>query len=190
MMIAMLAEVQTRTVYRGKLFQVEVLTVRDSAGRTLEREVVRHPGAVVIVPVADDDHVLMIRNYRAAVGESLWELPAGKLEAGEEPRVAAGRELEEETGWRAREVRKIGEFYTSPGFANELMRAFVASGLEFVGQRLEAGEEIEVQRVRREDALELVETGAVRDGKTIAALLLWDRLDGRGKSGSAMDASK
>ena len=87
-------------------------------------------------------------------------------------------------------MQRIGEFYTSPGFANELMRAFVATGLQFIGQRLEAGEDIQVQRMTREDALEMVETGAVRDGKTIAALLLWDRLRGREVVGtSAVDAT-
>jgi ADP-ribose pyrophosphatase len=165
--------VQATTTHRGELFQVEVLNWVDERGRAIRREVVRHPGAVVVVPVLEGGRVVLIRNYRIAVDERLWELPAGKLEPGEDPAAAARRELEEETGYRCRCVRSIGEFYTSPGFADELMRAFVADGLSFVGQRLEPGEHIEVQEMSRREALSMARDGRIRDGKTIAALLLW-----------------
>jgi ADP-ribose pyrophosphatase len=164
---------RVETVHEGSLFRVERLTWSDQQGRSIRREVVRHPGAVVIVPVLDRDHLVMIRNYRVAVDDRLWEFPAGKLESGEKPMLAAHRELEEETGYRAASVRKLGEFYTSPGFADELMHAYVAEGLSHVGQRLESGEEIDVEVIERSDALRMVHDGRLRDGKSIAALLMW-----------------
>jgi ADP-ribose pyrophosphatase len=165
--------VHATTTHRGELFQVQVLDWVDERGRSLRREVVRHPGAVVVVPVLEGDRLVLIRNYRIAVDERLWELPAGKLEAGEDPTEAARRELEEETGYRCGCVRPLGEFYTSPGFADELMRAFVAEELAFVGQRLEPGEQIEAQTMPQSEALRMARDGRIRDGKTIAALLLW-----------------
>lgn len=162
-----------RTTHRGKLFSVEILQVRGSDGRLYDREVVRHPGAVLVLPVLDDDTVVMIRNHRVAVNELLWELPAGKLELGEDPAHAATRELEEETGYRANQLRQIGEFYTSPGFADELMRVFVAEGLLPTKQRLEPGEQIEVHHIAAKEAVLMARDGRIRDGKSIAALLMW-----------------
>lgn len=177
MIVLMKDRRRVETIHEGSLFNVEVLTWTDDHGRAVRREVVRHPGAVVIVPVLDADHLVMIRNDRVAVDERLWEFPAGKLEKAENPEHAAVRELEEETGYSSKRLRKIGEFYTSPGFANELMHAFVAEDLVHVGQRLEAGEDIDVQVISRRDALAMARDGRLRDGKTIAALLLWN--DGR-----------
>lgn len=161
------------TVHEGSLFKVEALSWTDARGRAIRREVVRHPGAVVIVPALDADNLIMIRNYRIAVDDRLWEFPAGKLEPNEQPELAAVRELEEETGYTAQHIRKLGEFYTSPGFANELMHAYVAEELTHVGQRLEAGEDIHVEVIPRSDALKMVHDGRLRDGKSIAALLMW-----------------
>ena len=161
------------TPYSGRLFSVQTLGYTDVAGQSITREVVRHPGAVLIVPVVDEQTLVMIRNYRIAPNETLWEFPAGKLEGGEEPLHAAHRELEEETGYRAGSMRKICEFYTSPGFCDELMRVFIARNLTVVGQRLEAGEEIAVERIDLDDALAMVHDGRLRDGKSIAGLLMW-----------------
>ena len=181
------ATVETQRTHDGKLFQVDVLRYTDGSGRLVMREVVRHPGAVVIVPVLDshDSHdsydsqaggrIVMIRNYRVAVEQELLELPAGKLEPTEVPEHAAARELEEETGYRCSELMRLGEFYTSPGFANELMHAFVARGLSEAGQRLEPGEHIHVEVVSWTKAMELIDSGGIRDGKTMAALLMWAR---------------
>jgi ADP-ribose pyrophosphatase len=166
--------VHVATPYAGKLFQVQVLSYQDKQHRSVTKEVVRHPGAVLIVPIPDPEHLVMIRNYRMAVDETLWEFPAGKLEPGEDPLAAAHRELEEETGYRSGKLWKIAEFYTSPGFANELMHVFVAQKLTPTTQRLEAGEEIAVHTIERSDALAMIHDGRLRDGKSIAGLLMWE----------------
>ncbi len=103
-------EITVHRAYEGRLFTVEVLGTAP-----LSREVVRHPGAVLIVPRLEGDRLALVRNYRVAVGRRLWELPAGALEPGEAPEAAAGRELEEETGYRAANIAHLGDFYTSPG---------------------------------------------------------------------------
>ncbi len=167
--------VSVDTPHRGRLFSVQVLTWTDGLGRTVRREVVRHPGAVLVVPVLPDGRLVMIRNYRVAVGGRLWELPAGSLGAGEDPARAAGRELEEETGYRAGRLDRLCEFYTSPGFCDELMRVFVARDLEPVERRLEPGEDIDGEVVDPALALAMIEDGRILDGKSIVALLLWAR---------------
>jgi ADP-ribose pyrophosphatase len=173
MIVAMNPTMHVETPFRGRLFSVEVLAQTNRNGEKLHREVVRHPGAVLIVPALDARRVVMIQNHRVAVGESLWEFPAGKLEPAEEPEPAAHRELLEETGYRAARMSKLGEFYTSPGFTDELMRVFFAENLTFAGQRLEPDENIQVEIVGIDEALEMVHDGRIRDGKTIAGLLMW-----------------
>ena len=175
MILSMNEAIDVQTTHTGRLLRVEVLSWTDEQGRTVCREVVRHPGAGLVVPWLGTDRVVMVRNYRIAVDEHLLELPAGTLESGEDPQHAAARELEEETGYRPGRIRPLGEFYTSPGFADELMRVFVAEDLRFVGQRLEPGERIEVETIRGRDVGAMIEDGRIRDGKTIAGLLMWER---------------
>jgi ADP-ribose pyrophosphatase len=162
-----------RTTHRGRLLTVDVLSWTDADGRAVQREVVHHPGAVLVVPRLDDERLVLVRNERVAVQRHLLEFPAGKLEPGEDPQDAAGRELEEETGYRPGRVRALGEFYTSPGFCDELMRVFVADELEQVGQKLEPGENLEVVLITRSEVMSMIGDRRIRDGKTIAALLMW-----------------
>lgn len=173
MIRAEVACVQVERVLDGEIFSVDHLRFQDERGRAMSRLIVRHPGAVVVVPQLPDGRLVMIRNHRISVDAWLWEFCAGKLERGEDPSLAAGRELEEETGHHAGRIRAIGSFYTSPGFADELMHAFFADQLTPVPQRLEPGERIEVECVKVDQVESMIRDGRIRDGKTIAAFALW-----------------
>lgn len=154
-------------LFTGQRFGV----VRPAGSR---RELIVHPGAVVILPLLDAHTVAMIRNHRMAAGQTLWELPAGTLEPPEPPEVCAARELVEETGYRAREVRPLLSFFTSPGICTERMHAFVASGLEHVGQELEEGEAIEVEPVPMERVLAMIRENQIQDAKSVATVLFYN----------------
>ncbi len=166
--------VARRTIHKGRKFDFELLTVRQRGGDTV-RENVRHPGAVVVVPILDDGRVVLIRNHRVSVGERLWECCAGTMEPPEPPEACAARELVEETGYRAATVTPVGWFYTTPGLTDERMHAFVARGLSHVGQDLEDDESIEVVALPVERALAMIDSGELRDAKSIVALLLAER---------------
>ena len=143
--------------------------LRDGAPPVV-RDVVVHPGAVVVLPVLDEERIVMIRNFRYTVGRELWELPAGTRESGEEPIDTARRELEEETGFRARTLEPMMVFYTSPGILTEQMQAFRATDLTAVGQRLEVSERIVVETIGLEEVRRKLLAGQLEDGKTIAVL--------------------
>ena len=166
------------TLVVGRKIRV-VRTRRWSAdGKLVEREVVRHPGAVTIIPMVDADHVCLVRNVRLAVNETLIELPAGTLDAGEEPIDCARRELTEETGYRAAKVELLCEFFMSPGVLDERMRLFLATELTPGKQELDEGEELEPLVVRWREAMRMVDAGEIRDSKTLAGLLFYDRMRG------------
>lgn len=153
-----------------RLFTVEHREYARTPGEPITRDVVVHPGAVVILPILDSDRIVLIRNFRYAIEEELWELPAGTREPDEAAIETAGRELVEETGYRAESLTPLAAFYTSPGFCTERMHAFVATGLTRVGQALEDGEQIEVELVKRAAVHRMLATGELRDAKTIAVL--------------------
>lgn len=165
-----------RVIHKGRKFDFEQVTIASAKGGTITREVVRHPGAVVIVPVLDDGprggRVVMIRNRRFAIGETLLEFPAGTIDPGEKPEVCAGRELIEETGYQAAKLLGLGWFYTTPGMTDERMHVFVATGLKPVGQNLEEDENITVELVSVADAAAAMDSGSLRDGKSMVALTL------------------
>lgn len=156
-------------------FDVEQITTTGEDGRTLTRQVIRHPGAVVIVPVLPDGSVVMIDNFRPTVDAVLLELPAGTLERDEPAETTAHRELIEETGYRAGKMVKLHEFYSSPGISDEIMHLFVASELEQGAPQREAGEEIENRIVSREEIEQMLRAGQIIDAKTLTGLLLWLR---------------
>ncbi len=141
------------------------------SGKVVAREVVEHPGAVVILPLVEGDRVCLIRNYRVAVKQTLLELPAGTLEVGEDPAECAARELIEETGYRAGRIERACEFFMSPGILNERMHLFVASELVLGETALEESEEIERVVVPWAEAMRLVRAGDVQDAKSLVGLL-------------------
>ena len=163
------------TLYRGKIFRLirEVLEVR---GRRMTRETVQHPGAVVIVPMLDRARLVMVRQYRHAVGRELLELPAGTLEEGEPQRDCARRELEEETGWRARRMRRIGCFYAAPGYTSERLTVFLAQGLTRVPAHPEPDESLRPVVLALRTALAKIRSGAICDAKSIIGLLFAQRV--------------
>jgi len=166
------AGARSEITHRGRLFRVEVLRWTDADGRPVEREIVRHPGAVVIVPVLDDGRLVLIRNARVAVEQRLWEFPAGGIDPGEAPIDAARRELAEETGYRAGELETIGHLYTTPGICDEKMHVVVARGLRAGAASPEPGEDMTVHPLQPAAIDELVAGGGIVDGKTLAALLM------------------
>src|SRR5688572_22972837 len=134
--------IEKQVIYDGKKVRLEVHHLESDEGKRSKREVVVHPGAVVVLPLLDDGRIMLIRARRYAVGQNLVELPAGTLEKGEAPMNAAGRELLEETGYLAKRIKIIGTFFTSPGILSEKMYAFAAYDLQQKEQALEEDEEI------------------------------------------------
>jgi ADP-ribose pyrophosphatase len=163
-------------VHRGRKIQVAIETSVSADGRTVQRDVVLHPGAVVILPLVDAEHVCLLRNVRPVVGETLWEIPAGTLEPDEAPEHAAVRELAEETGYTAGAWRKLAEFYPSPGVLSERSHLYLATELTPGVMRPEADEQLEPHVIAWPDAIAWALNGTIRDAKTMIALLLWDRL--------------
>lgn len=156
-------------------FNVVRQTYATSDGRRHTREIVKHPGAVTILPRLPGDRICLIRNDRVAVGRTLIELPAGTLEPGEDPAETARRELQEETGYAAGSMTRLCEFFMSPGILSERMVVFLATDLTPGEPRLEGGEQIEPFTATWAEAMELVATGQIEDAKTLAALLWYDR---------------
>ena len=166
-------------VFRGRVVGVRVDTAEMPDGRTARREVVEHQDSVVIVPVDSNDELVLVRQFRYPVGETLLEAPAGNVEEGEEPEECAQRELQEEIGHRAESLERLGSFWMSPGFCTEKMHAFVARGLSPSSLAPDDDENIEVVRRPLSQARALIERGEIRDAKTIAALLMMcGRADG------------
>jgi ADP-ribose pyrophosphatase len=156
--------------YRGRAISVWVEEARLPNGRTVELDIVRHPGAAAVVPFVTPDRVLLIRQHRHAAGGTIWEVPAGKLD-GEEPARCAARELEEETGRRAGRIEKLGEIWTTPGFTDERIHLFAAFDLTEVPPRRDLDEVIEVVALPFADVLDMIWRGELSDAKSALALL-------------------
>lgn len=173
-----MTEVSRQTLHKGKKFDLERLTLRNTHGREITRECIRHPGAVVLLPILERPAseggraVVFVRNERFSVGRTLLELPAGTREPGEDPALTGARELIEETGYRAATITPLIRFYTTPGMTDELMWAYVATGLTHVGQNLEEDENLVPEMIPVETALSMARRGEIEDGKSVVALLL------------------
>lgn len=166
---------RSELAYKGVRFDVRACDLPTASGQTHRHEAVVHPGACVILPLLEHDEIIMIRNYRFAVGEILWELPAGTLEPNESPLDTALRELTEETGYQASQIEPLTVFYSSPGINNEAIYAYLAKDLTFVGQKLDDTEEITTQIVSWPKALSMIQEGEIRDAKTMLTLLFYAR---------------
>ena len=161
----------SQRVFEGRVFNVTVDTVSEGE-LTYKREVVRHGGSAVIVPVHDDGTVVLVRQYRHPAVRYLLEAPAGTLAEGERPEVGAARELEEELGLLAARLEKLSEFFVSPGFLEEKMWVFLATELSEGTQRLDEDEVLDIVRLPIADALEMITSGEIQDAKTIIGLML------------------
>ena len=161
--------------YSGTVFSLIVDEVEYRSGRRGVREVAEHPGGAVVVPLLDDSSVLLVHQFRYPIKKELLELPAGKLDPGEDPQVCAARELEEETGYIARSIRKLTAIYTTPGFCSEQLHIYLAMGLTKSprGQQLEEGElDLVVKQFPLSEVVAMIDRGEIQDGKTICGIML------------------
>lgn len=166
---------RSERVYTGKVFNLVVDEVEYPSGNRAIREVADHPGGAVVIPLLDPSTVLLIRQFRYPMKEVLYEAPAGKLDPQENPEDCARRELEEETGYKAKDLEKLTAIYTSPGFCNERLHLFLATGLikTSAGPRLEEGElGLTVEPLELNEALRMIANGSIVDAKTICGLFL------------------
>ena len=164
--------IDTTRPYDGRIFSVRVDTVELPSGRRTIREVAEHSDAVCMIPVDDDGNVLLVRQYRKPTESSLLEAPAGGVEAGEVSEETVLRELQEEVGYTAANLRHLASFWVAPGWATERMHAYLATGLTPSKLAADDDENIQVVRIPFADALAMIQTGEIHDGKTIASLLL------------------
>ena len=168
--------VSSKRLYSGRIVNLDLDSVRypdDSIGQL---EMLRHPGAAAVVPFLDppgsaDPRAVLIRQFRHAADGYIWEVPAGRLDGGESPESCAERELEEETGMRARRLERLTTIYTTPGFTDERIHLFLADGLEPGAEHREADEFMELHTLRWSQVLEMIDRGEIVDGKTLVSLL-------------------
>lgn len=161
------------TLFNGRIVSLAIEEHQLPDGRCASFEVVHHPGGAAVLPLLDDGRVVLIRQFRPALGGMVLEIPAGRLEPGEAPETCARRELREEVGYRAENLEKLGEMLPAVGFCDERIHLFVADGLSSVPQALEPDEYLEVLRLPLASVMRMVNEGLLPDGKTQLALLLW-----------------
>ncbi|WP_223066576.1 NUDIX hydrolase [Paenibacillus caui] len=170
----------TRPIFEGKIISLQIDTVELPDGTQATREVVKHPGAVAVLAV-HEGKLLLVDQYRQAMGRCELEIPAGKLEQGEDPMDAARRELEEETGYRCGNIRLLHSFYTSPGFADEVIHLYVAENLTAGSFSPDEDEFLEIHKVTLEEAQQFIAEGRIADAKTLLAVYLWQFASGSWK---------
>ncbi|USG63605.1 NUDIX hydrolase [Brevibacillus ruminantium] len=164
----------TQQIFEGKVIKLRVDEVLLPNGKTAKREIVNHQGAVAVMALTDEGKLVAVRQFRKPLERAIVELPAGKLEPGEEPLACAIRELKEETGYEAETFTHLSLFYTSPGFADELLHLFVATGLKKGESQPDEDEFVDVVELTLEEARELHRSGEIGDAKTVVALFAWE----------------
>lgn len=163
--------VSSKKIFEGKIIDVRVETVEFPDGKTAYRELVDHPGGVGIVALTDEGKILMVRQYRKPIEKAIWEIPAGKLDKGEDPKACGIRELEEETGYTAREVISLGYMYPSPGFANEVTHIFFAKGLSKGAVHPDEDEFLDIQEFTVDEIRNMILNNEINDAKTVIGFL-------------------
>jgi len=163
---------KSKHVFTGKVLTLNIDTVTLPNGVTIDLEIVRHPGAAAVVPLKDSGTVVLIKQFRHAAGGFIYEIPAGKLHPGEDPLHCAARELEEEIGWIAGRLERLTSMLTAPGFTDEVIHIYKATGLTAGRQQLDRDEVLEVLEISLEEAIKMIEAGTIRDAKTIVGLQL------------------
>lgn len=172
---------KTEEIFQGHVFRVTLDEVELENGTTSKREIVHHHGGACVLPLTDDGRVLLVRQYRYALQEELWELPAGKLEAGEDPFEAARRELEEECGVTAETFISLGVLYPTVGYDSERIYIWAAKGLKPTAQHLDEGEFLDVSALPFDEVVQMVMNDEIRDSKTVAAVMKYVWLKSRGE---------
>lgn len=167
--------VSSQTVYNGRVFDVELDELEMEGGVTVRREIIRHPGAVCMVPVTAEGQLLLVTQYRHAAGARLLELPAGTLEKGEELIAAVTRELQEEVGQRPGRITPLGSFYVAPGYTTEYIHLFVCDQLEPSKLEGDEDEDIEIERLSVAEGLAAIDSGRICDAKSVIGILRWLR---------------
>lgn len=172
--------ISAERIYTGRVVNLDVDTVQFPNGSTGKLEMLRHPGASAVIPFVDepnaaDPRIVLIRQFRHAADGVIWEIPAGRLDQGEQPETCAHRELAEETGYTAAHLHRLTTFLTTPGFTDEKIHLFYAHGLTEGAHHREADEFMELHTLRWSEVLQKIGTGEISDGKTLIALLFMDR---------------
>jgi ADP-ribose pyrophosphatase len=167
--------VSSREVYKCGLFRVTEEEATDPSGFDIKRSIVRHIGSAVMMAVDENSRVMLVRQFRLPAEKNLWELPAGRLDAGEKPLEAARRELREETGYKARNWKRLASFWPSPGYVGEKMTIFLATGLTAGEPQPMEDERIECRWFTRKELDRMIREGKIEDGKTIIGFLMWMR---------------
>lgn len=163
--------VKSDKIYQGKVINLRVDTVELPDKKYSKREIVEHPGAVAIIPITKDKKIIMVKQYRKSVEEVLLEVPAGKLEIGEEPIECASRELLEETGYKSNNIEYLFKFYTSPGFSNEVISIFIARDLQKDMAQPDEDEYIEIEEYSIDELINMIKDEKIKDAKTILSIL-------------------
>lgn len=166
--------ISSQSIYEGRIIKVRVEEVELPNGKTASREIVHHNGAVAVLAVTNEDKIVLVRQYRKPMDQIILEVPAGKLEGDEDPKACAERELIEETGFKAKDMKRIASFYTSPGFSDELVHLYRGRGLTAGEAQPDEDEFVEVLYISLPEAKKYIETGEIKDAKTIMAIYAWE----------------
>jgi ADP-ribose pyrophosphatase len=160
--------IKSNILYKGKVFDHQVDEIQYDSGNKAFREIAIHPGGAVVVPIKDDGKIILVKQFRYPLQKKLIEFPAGKLEIGEDPLVCATRELEEETGYKAKKIKKLGEIYTAPGYCTEILYIYSATGLTVGNYNREEGEQgMEILDLSIAEIEAMIISGEINDAKTI-----------------------